>query len=256
MDLEGDGEPARRRRQAHGREDLRRLGCDSADDSDDVKPSVLVFDVNETLLDLSPLEIDFEDVFGSRKPMGEWFARMLHGALVANQLDEYRAFGVIGVEALLLVAERHGVKLDEATATEIVTRLAILPAHLDVIPALERLLDAGFRTAALTNGSTKAANVQIENAGLHTFIQRVISVEEVGRFKPDPATYHHAAKAMDVDTSNSMLISAHDWDVAGAIKAGAQGAFLERPGSLWSLPTTMPETTGADLRDIADQLIG
>jgi 2-haloacid dehalogenase len=220
-----------------------------------VRPELLVFDVNETLLDLSPLEIDFEDVFGKTAPMGEWFARMLHGSLIANELDDYRAFGVIGVEALLLVAERHGIELDEATATEVVTRLAILPAHLDVIPALERLLDAGFRTAALTNGSTKAANVQIENAGLHTFIQRVISVEEVGRFKPDPLTYRHAAKVMKVEVSSSMLISAHDWDVAGAIGAGAQAAYVRRPGSVWTLPSRMPELVVSDLRQIADQLI-
>jgi 2-haloacid dehalogenase len=220
-----------------------------------VKPELLVFDVNQTLLDMAPLAIDFEDVFGSGDAMGEWFARLLHGSLVANQLDEYRAFGVIGVEALLAVAERRGIELDEGTATEVVTRLAILPAHLDVIPALERLLDAGFRTAALTNGSTKAANVQIENAGLHTFIQRVISVEELGRFKPDPATYRHAAQVMDVDVSRSMLISAHDWDVAGAMTAGAGAAFVRRPGCLWSLPTAMPEVVGPDLREIADQLI-
>lgn len=220
-----------------------------------MRPVVVVFDVNETLLDMSPLRIDFEDVFGTSEPLGEWFARMLHGSLVANQLDDYRAFGVIGVEALLLVAERHGVDLDEATATEVVTRLAILPAHLDVIPALEQLLDAGFRTAALTNSSTKAANVQIENAGLHTFIQRVISVEEVGRFKPDPVTYQHAATVMDVEIGRSMLIAAHDWDVAGALHAGAQAAFIKRPGSTWSLPTPMPEIVADDLRVIADQLI-
>lgn len=220
-----------------------------------MRPELLVFDVNETLLDLAPLKIDFEDVFGKAAPMGEWFARMLHGSLVSNQLDDYRAFGVIGVEALLLVAERHGVELDEATATEVVTRLAILPAHLDVIPALERLLDAGYRTAALTNGSTKAANVQIENAGLHTFIQRVVSVEEVGRFKPDPVTYRHAARVMGVDVELSMLISAHDWDVAGALSAGAQAAFVRRPGSVWTLPTSMPDMAGFDLRDIADQLV-
>jgi 2-haloacid dehalogenase len=221
-----------------------------------VKPELLVFDVNETLLDMSPLRIDFEDVFGSGEAMGEWFARLLHGSLVSNQLDEYRAFGVIGVEALLSMAEKRGVALDEATATEIVTRLAILPAHLDVIPALERLLDAGFRTAALTNGSTKAANVQIENAGLHTFIQRVVSVEEVGRFKPDPATYRHVAQVMDLHVSRTMLISAHDWDVAGAMGAGASAAFVRRPGSLWSIPLETPEVAGTDLIEIADQLIG
>jgi 2-haloacid dehalogenase len=221
-----------------------------------VKPDLLVFDVNETLIDLAPLRIDFEDVFGDAEAMGEWFARMLHGSLVANQLDEYRHFGVIGVEALLLVAERRHIKIDESTATELVTRLAILPAHKDVIPALERLLDAGFRTAALTNGSTKAANVQIENAGLHTFIQRVISVEEVGKFKPDPAPYHHAAQAMSTDIADSMVIAAHDWDVEGAIKAGAQAAFLNRPGTLWSLPGSPPPIVEKTLTGIADHLIG
>jgi len=220
-----------------------------------VKPAVVVFDVTGTLLDLSPLKIDFEDVFGSSDPMGEWFARMLHGSLVSNHLNDYRAFGVIGVEALLLVAERHGVDLDEATATEVVTRLAILPAHLDVIPALERLLDAGFRTAALTNGSTKAANVQIENAGLHTFIQRVVSVEEVGRFKTDAGTYRHAAQVMDVHVSQTVLISAHDWDVAGALAAGSGAAYVRRPGMTWSLPAAKPEVVGSDLTEIADLLI-
>jgi 2-haloacid dehalogenase len=220
-----------------------------------VKPDLVIFDVNETLLDMSPLKIDFEDVFGTSAPMGEWFARMLHGAAVANQLDQYRAFGVIGVEALLLVAERHGVDLDEATATEVVTRLSILPAHKDVIPALERLLDAGFRTAVLTNGSTKAANVQIENAGLHPFIQRVISVEEVERFKPDPVVYRHAARVMGAKVNDSMMIASHDWDVVGAMKAGAQAAFLRRPGSLWSLPNRMPDLVGSDLVQIADHLI-
>ncbi|HSJ84152.1 MAG TPA: haloacid dehalogenase type II [Acidimicrobiia bacterium] len=220
-----------------------------------MRPELVVFDVNETLLDLSPLRIDFEDVFGTAEPLGEWFARLLHGSLVSNHLGDYRAFGVIGVEALLQVAERHGVDLDEATATEVVTRLAILPVHLDVIPALERLLDAGFRTAALTNSSTKAANVQIENAGLHTFIQRVVSVEEVGRFKPDPSTYRHAAQVMDVQIASSMLVSAHDWDVAGALQAGAGAAFIRRPRLMWSLPRPMPDVTGTDLTGIADQLI-
>lgn len=219
------------------------------------RPQVLVFDVNETLVDLSVLAVDFEDVFGSAEAMGEWFARLLHGSLVANHLDQYRAFGVIGVEALLALARRRGVDLDEETATEIVTRLATCPAHRDVIPALERILDAGFRTVALTNSSTKAANVQIENAGLHTFIQRVISVEEVRRFKPDPAVYRHAASTMGVEVGETMLIAAHDWDVAGAMAAGAQAAFLERPRTVWSLPGPPPEVVGATLTGIVAQLL-
>lgn len=220
-----------------------------------MRPAVLVFDVNETLLDLSPLRSDFQDIFGPEPPVGEWFARLLHGSLVSNTLDDYRPFGVIGVEALLMVAEKHGVELDESTATELVTALAALPAHPDVIPGLERLVDAGYRTVALTNGSTTAANAQIENAGLHPFIQRVISVDEVRRFKPSPVPYHHAAEVSGVEIEQTMLVAAHDWDVAGALAAGAQAAYVARKGSVWSLPSPMPEVVAPDIIGIADKLV-
>lgn len=220
-----------------------------------MRPVVLVFDVNETLLDLAPLRSHFDEIFGTPAPIGEWFARLLHGSLVANHLNAYRPFGVIGVEALLMVAEKKGISLDESTATELVTAMADLPAHPDVIPGLERLVDAGFRTVALTNGSTTAANTQIENAGLHPFIQRVISVEEVGRFKPDSLAYQHAAEVSEVEINQTMLIAAHDWDVAGAISAGAQAAFVQRPGAVWSLPRAMPELVAPDVGGIADLLL-
>ncbi|HSK07508.1 MAG TPA: haloacid dehalogenase type II, partial [Acidimicrobiia bacterium] len=71
----------------------------------------------------------------------------------------------------------------------------------------------------------------------------------------DPATYLHAAGVMDVEVGRSMLISAHDWDVAGALQAGAGAAFVRRSGSLWSLPQAMPDLIGSQLTEIADQLV-
>lgn len=220
------------------------------------RPTVLVFDVNETLLDLSPIGEDLRSLFGNPPPMGEWFARMLHGSLVANHLDSYRPFGVIGVESLLTVAAKRGVDLGESQASAIVASMAELPAHPDVIPALERLVDAGFRTVALTNGSTRAANAQIENAGLHPFIQRVVSVEEVRRFKPDRLPYLHVAEVHEVPIERTLLIAAHDWDVAGALRAGAQAAYVDRPAAVWSLPDERPRIAAPDLGGVADLILG
>ena len=218
------------------------------------RPVALVFDVNETLLDLSPMRERFEAVFGPTPPLGEWFARLLHGSLVANQLNQYRPFSEIGVEALLALAERIGTELDESGAEGLVAGLEELPAHADVIPALERLVDAGFKTAALTNGSTRVANAQIENAGLHVFIQRVISVDEVGRFKPDPSPYRYAAGQLDVEPVEMMLVAAHDWDVAGAMRSGARGAHVRRASGYWSLPGMVPEIVVDDMGQLASVL--
>jgi 2-haloacid dehalogenase len=220
------------------------------------RPALLAFDVNETLLSLDPIKAKFDDVFGIGAPVGEWFARMLHGSLVANHVDEYRPFGEIGVESLLTVAKKRGLAMRGEDAEAIVSTMVSLPPHPEVYNALERLFDVGFVMVALTNGSTKAANNQIENAGLHPFIRRVISVEEVGKFKPAPEPYRHAAVVMDVEIGEMMLVAAHDWDCAGAMAVGAQSAFIKREGVVWSLPSSPPELVVEDIAGLADALTG
>ena len=218
-------------------------------------PSLLAFDVNETLLSLAPIKAQLGDLFGDDPPIGEWFARMLHGSLVANETDAYRGFGVIGTEALLTVAKKHGVEVSEEIAAEIVDGMKKLPPHPEVYNALERLFDAGIPMITLTNGSTTAANAQVENAGLHPFIRRVISVEEVSTFKPSSIPYRHAAELMGVDIAEMMLVAAHDWDCAGALHAGARAAFVARPGVVWSLPSGPPDLVVDDIAGLADALL-
>lgn len=219
------------------------------------KKPMLAFDVNETLLSLRPIRERLEGIFGGQPPTGEWFAKMLHGSLVANDLDQYRDFSEIGVEALLAVAASHDVRLNGEAAEEVVAAMRRLPPHPDVYNALERLFDAGFVMVALTNGGTAAANAQVENAGLHIFMRRVVSVEEVGRFKPDARPYRHAAQLMEVDIGELMLVAAHDWDCAGAMAAGAQAAYVNRPGSVWGLPVDPPPLVVGDIRELADALM-
>lgn len=218
--------------------------------------SLLAFDVNETLLSLAPIKGKLEDVFGENPPVGEWFARMLHGSLVANEIDAYRGFGVIGSEALLTVASKRGVELSASEAAGIVAAMTSLPAHPDVYNAMERLFDSGIPIVTLTNGSTATANAQVESAGLHPFVRRVISIEEVGKFKPSPVPYRYAADLMGVDIAEMMLVAAHDWDCAGALNAGARTAFVERPGVVWSLPTDPPDLVVGDIAGLADAILG
>ena len=219
------------------------------------RPALLAFDVNETLLSLAPIKARFEEAFGIGAPVGEWFSRMLHGSLVANHVGDYRSFAEIGIESLLTVSKKRGLAMRVEDAGSIVSTMTSLPPHPEVHDALQRLFDADFAMVALTNGSTSAANDQMENAGLHTFLRRVISVEEVGRFKPAPEPYQHAADVMGVELADMMLVAAHDWDCAGAVAAGAQSAFVQRSDVVWSLPGEPPELVVDDIAGLADALI-
>jgi 2-haloacid dehalogenase len=216
---------------------------------------VLVFDVNETLLSLEPIAIELEKVFGAAPPIGEWFARMLHGSLVANELDSYRPFDEIGVEALLTVAEKHGLAMGAGDAQGILGVMRDLPPHPEVYNAMERLFDADLELVALTNSSSDAANTQIENAGLDPFLQRVFSVEEVGRFKPNPAPYRHVAETLGISIDEMLMVAAHDWDCAGALAAGADAAFIKRPGVVWGLANKPPDLVFPDLAFLADHYL-
>ena len=219
-------------------------------------PSVLIFDVNETLLDLAELDPLLIEIFGAPSPRGEWFARLLHGSVVANYTGSYRPFGAIGVEALLNLAKRRGVDLAEEDARGVVGTMLSAPPHADVAPALQLLAEAGLRMVTLTNSSSEAVAAQMENAGLNDYFETMISVEGVRLFKPAPEVYRRAAEQLGVEIDQGLLIASHDWDVLGARVTGMPGAFLARPGAVWGLPDPQPDLVAPDLSALANRLIG
>ena len=217
-------------------------------------PKLLVFDVNETLLSLDPIRQNLESMFGADPPIGEWFARLLHGSLLANDLDQYRSFGDIAAESLINLAARRGLLVRAEDAIAAIAPMIDLPPHPDVVEGMERLSKAGFAMITLTNGSSEVASAQVKNAGIDAYLERTVSVDEVKRFKPDRVTYQHAADVMGVDIKDMVLIAAHDWDCAGALAAGAQSVFVKRPGAIWGLPSPPPDKQVADLLQLADAL--
>lgn len=218
------------------------------------RPDIVVFDVNETLLSLARLRPGFAEVFGTADLIGEWFARMLHGSVVSNELDDYRSFGTIGVEALLMLARKQDIGLNRERAEGVVAGMRRLEPHPDVIPALESLRDAGFRTATLTNGSAEVATEQLDHAGLSKLLDESMTVDEVRKFKPAREVYETAALRFGVDISRMFMVAAHDWDVAGAAATGCQTAFVRRPGVSWSLPGKPPGLVVDDLTGLVGAL--
>lgn len=216
---------------------------------------VLVFDVNGTLLDLSALQPHFEELFGDPGIMGEWFGRLLRGSLVATITGRYAPFTTIGRAALRTIATQRDLDLDDSQVDAVLDQMGNLQPHPDVIPALERLRDADFRLAALTNSPYETLNRQLTNAGLNAYLETALSVDEVRLFKPHPAVYHMAADRLGVAPINLRLIAAHNWDVTGAVRAGLQAAFVARPGTTLGPLDEPIEIVGPDLATVAARIL-
>ncbi len=220
------------------------------------KPKVLVFDVNQTMLDLNALRPQFTRVFGDGKAMDEWFSLLLHYSLVVTVADAYTDFGTVGRAVLEMLANTKGVKLSSEDATRILQGVLTLPPHPDVPDSLKRLRAAGFRMATLTNSSASALKAQLQNAGLAQYFDEAISVESVRRFKPDLEVYRSAAAHLGAQPGELMLIAAHPWDVFGAMKAGWQGAFVARSGITPFPLGPRPNIIGADMTDVTATILG
>lgn len=216
---------------------------------------VLVFDVNETLLDLSALDAPFQRVFGHAAAREEWFAQLLQSALVSTVTGPYADFSTIGRTALQMVAARRGVHLTDNDRTTIFDAIRRLPPHPDVIDSLERLQRDGFRLAALSNGAPDVLQDQLLHAELDAFFEEVLSADAVERLKPAPEPYHYAAQQLDVDIEDICMVAAHAWDVGGAMRAGGSAAFVARPGKVLDPLMPTPTIVGPDLHQVTNQLI-
>ena len=220
-------------------------------------PSVLVFDVNETLLDITTLEPLFERLFGDASVMREWFAQLILYSQTMTLSGLYTPFGVLAVGTLRMVATTRGIKIGDGDLNELKERMGAMPAHPDVVPALLRLRDAGFRMVTLTNSASISSPSPLDNAGLSQFFEHSFSVDAVKKFKPAPETYRYVAQAMQVRMSDMCLIACHLWDTLGAQATGCSGALVMRPYNalLPSAEVLRPDITAANMNDLADQII-
>jgi 2-haloacid dehalogenase len=215
-----------------------------------------VLDVNETLLDLSPLDQVFEELTGDPAARREWFALVLHTALTITAAGQYRDFTEIAGASATAVAARHHRELADEDRQRIAATMRALPAHPDVPCALARLNAAGARLVTLTNSPLSTAREQLRNAGLEPMLSGVFSAAEARALKPAAAAYRVVLDAHGIQPHEAMMIAAHDWDIAGAQAVGMRTAFLARPGHdlLPGQPT--PTMSAPDLGRFADLLIG
>lgn len=219
-----------------------------------MKPFV-VFDVNETLLDLAPVRSWFSQHFDDTPTASEWFAELLRLSFVSSVTDKYIPFTDLAGAALGSVAQRRGIALESEDLTTIKGILTTLPAHSDVVNGLTSLADAGFVLAALTNSPLDTANAQLDNAGISRFFDAVMSVDMVKRFKPHRTVYLAATTRLGASPTDTVMVAAHDWDIAGAMAAGLGGVFIERPGQIYSASFPAPTFTASDIAEAAALII-
>jgi 2-haloacid dehalogenase len=222
-------------------------------------PSVLVFDVNETLIDIESMEPLFERVFGDPQAMRDWFNQLVMYSMAATLSGHYVDYFTLGQGVLQMLASTHRLAITDDDVQALKDSMLTLPAHPEVEEGLTTLRDKGFRLVTLTNSPPNPAGPSpLEHAGLAHFFEQTLSVEARRAFKPAPTVYRYVCDELAVNPADCMMVAAHVWDTIGAQSAGFSGALITRPGNallpIHDLP--QPAVVANDLRDFAQQLCG
>lgn len=226
--------------------------------SDDRTPSVVVFDVNETLLDIEALGPLFERVFGDRRVLREWFGQLLLYSMTTTLSGLYEDFFSLGRGVFEMVGAVHGVAISAADVEALKEGLLTMPAHPDVEEGLRELKRASFRLVTLTNSPPNPdGKSALEHAGLIDCFERRFSVEEARAFKPSPRVYHMVAGELGVAPSDCCMVACHVWDTVGAQGAGFSAGLITRR---WNAPLPVsglpqPDVVAPDLPSLAARLI-
>jgi 2-haloacid dehalogenase len=216
---------------------------------------LIVFDVNETLLDLTTMEPTFERVFRDKGAMRFWFANLIIYSAALTVAGCYVPFTDIGSAAMKMLADTRGIRIEDGDKKELIEKFSTMPPHPEVPGALQRLRAAGFRLFTLTDNLPEVQTRQLEHGGIVDFFEHRFSADGVKHHKPSRQTYAYVERKLGVDSSQLCLIACHTWDTLGAVAAGWKAALIKRVGNDVLGVGPQPQIVGDDLNDVADQLI-
>ena len=183
-----------------------------------------------------------------------WRQKQLEYTWLRSLMGAHADFRQVTQDGLEYALTDHGVD-DAALKARLMALYLTLDAYPDVAACLETVRAAGLATAILSNGEPEMLDAAVTSAGLTALFDAVLSVEEVGIFKPDPRVYQLAVDRLQVPPERICFVSTNAWDAAGAAFFGFRVAWLNRFGQRLEQLPGAPAAVIGGLDELPDLLI-
>ena len=219
---------------------------------------ICVFDAYGTLFDVAAAaRIAAEQPGQERlaalwpKLASDWRLKQLQYTWLRAVSGDHTDFWQVTQDGLDWAMEAAG--LDDPVLRELLLGLYWeLPAYPEVPEMLHSLKNRGHGTAILSNGSPDMLEGAVDFAGIGDVLDAVLSVEDVGVFKPARAVYDMVGKRFGVAPSEVLFVSSNGWDAAAAAAYGFRTAWVNRAGEPMDRLPGRPTRVLSDLTSIPD----
>ncbi len=196
------------------------------------KIAALVFDAYGTLFDVGSAVAGCDGISAAEADsLGTlWRAKQLEYSWLRSLQGRYVPFSQITAEALDYALDASG-RGDAVVLREyLLANYRRLSPFPEIRATLERLQGAGIPMAILSNGSPDMLDAVVAASGLSGYFSAILSVAEVGCFKPDPRVYQLALDRLGLPAGAIGFVSANGWDAQAAAAFGMQVFWCNRAG--------------------------
>ena len=191
-----------------------------------------VFDAYGTLFDVGSAAKRCADVLGDKADAlaAQWRTSQLHYTWLRSLMGRHADFWQVTGDALDFAMDALGIA-DDTLKKRLMDLYLELSAYPDAATTLATLRQAKRPAAILSNGTPKMLSAAVKSAGLGALVDPVLSVEEVGVYKPHPRVYQLAVDRLGIKPDRIGFVSSNGWDVAGASAFGFKAIWVNRAGA-------------------------
>lgn len=209
-----------------------------------------VFDAYGTLFDLhAPTARIAGDLGEKAGALGElWRQKQLQYTWLRSLMGEYADFWQVTGDSLDYALAAHGIDAPDIRR-RLMDLYMTIDAYPDAVSTLETLKKRGYPCAILSNGSPAMLEAATAHSGLEALLDNVLSVDELGVYKPDPRVYRLAVERLGVEPEAICFVTANAWDCAGAAHFGFRVAHVNR---FAQPPERLPGEARAEIRTLAE----
>ncbi|QFU09485.1 (S)-2-haloacid dehalogenase 4A [Rhodobacteraceae bacterium THAF1] len=194
-----------------------------------------IFDAYGTLFDVSAAARDAaaepgRDVLADRWQVlaRDWRAKQLEYSWLRAVMGDHCSFWQVTQDGLDWALEANGLDGDADLRERLLALYWQLSAYPEVPDMLAALKLAGRHVAILSNGSPDMLAGAVDSAGVGDFLDAVLSVEDVGVFKPADAVYDMVGARFGCAKKEVLFVSSNGWDAAAASRYGFHTAWVNR----------------------------
>ena len=177
-----------------------------------------------------------------------WRRKQLEYTWLRSLMHRHADFYQVTQDALDYCLDTFDV-MDSALRFDLMDAYRQLDCYPDVRPTLAQLKAQGLLTAILSNGSPSMLQAAVKNADIQILIDRILSVEQVGVYKPDPRVYQLAVDQLALSPRKIVFLSSNAWDTIGAANFGLRVVWVNRSNQF---PERLPFKADAEIQSLVE----